>query len=158
MKTPQPVPLYQSPGLPRVFAAMVYDSLLLAAVSLAYGALVVGLRVLIGGAPAAGQRIHWDLASSIFISLGWLALLIFFYVYFWQRFGQTLGMKTWRLQVVDAQTRQLASYQQCLIRSLTAIISLLLVGVGYWFKLFHPQQKMLHDLMSGTQLILLEKT
>src|SRR6187402_1974009 len=83
MKTPQPAPLYQSPGLPRVFAAMVYDSLLLAAISLAYGALVVGLRVLLGGAPEAGQRIHWDLASSIFITLGWLALLVFFYAYFW---------------------------------------------------------------------------
>ena len=148
---------YPSPGLLRIFAAMVYDSLLLAAVSLAYGALVVGLRVAIDGQPPQGQRIHWDVFSGSLISLGWFALLVFFYVFFWHRFGQTLGMKTWRLQMVDARSYQNASYQQCLIRSVVALFSLLFFGVGYWYTLFHPQQKTFHDILSGTRLILLSK-
>ena len=158
MKTsPTATIVYQSPGLPRVFAAMVYDSLLLTAISLAYGALVVGGRVLLGGAPAAGQRIHWDLLSSILISLGWFALLVCFYVYFWHRFGQTLGMKTWRIQMLDAATYQRATYRQCIIRSFAAILSMALLGLGYWSKFFHPQGKMLQDLLSGTTLVLLKK-
>ena len=157
MKKNPAVVEYASPVLPRIFASMVYDSLLIAAISIGYGAFVVGLHVLFQGQPEPGQRIQWDMISSIFITLGWLAVIILFYVYFWQKFGQTLGMKTWRLQMIDSETGQLASYKKCVIRSFSAIISLLVFGFGYWFKLFHPQQKMLHDIMSGTQLILLKK-
>ena len=148
---------FASPNLLRIFGAMVYDCLLLAAISIAYGAVVVGLRVVIFGQPEAGQRIHWSLFASIGITLGWLAVLMFFYVYFWQKFGQTLGMKTWRIQLVDAKTNQLVSYSQAWQRSGCAWLSLVFFGVGYWCKLIHPQQRLLHDLASGTKLILLKK-
>lgn len=152
-----PVTLYESPGLLRIFAAMVYDSLLLAAVSIAYGALVVGLRVAIEGQPEVGQRHHWGILSGSLVTLCWFAVLVFFYAFFWHRFGQTLGMKTWKFQVLDARTYQLPHYKQCLIRSLAAIVSLLLLGFGYWCKLIHPQGKTLHDILSGTTLVLLKK-
>jgi uncharacterized RDD family membrane protein YckC len=148
---------YETPSLFRIIAAMVYDSLLLAAVSIAYGAIVVGLRVAVLGQPEVGQRIQWNLLSGSLISLGWLAMLVLFYMYFWHRFGQTLAMKTWRFKMVDARTNQHANYQQCAIRSLAAILSLLLLGFGYWCRFFHPQKRMLHDVLSGTKLILLQK-
>ncbi|RZA06893.1 MAG: RDD family protein [Moraxellaceae bacterium] len=148
---------YASPPLSRIFAAMVYDGLLLAAVSIAYGALVVGIHVLINGQPEAGQRIQWGLTLGILISIGWLFTLAFFFIYFWHKFGQTLGMKTWRLQMIDSQTLQLADFKKCCIRSAVASISLLFFGIGYWYRWFHPQQKMLHDVISGTQIILLKK-
>ncbi len=157
-KTPETAIEFASPNLLRIFASMVYDSLLLAAISIAYGAVVVGLRVAIFGQPDAGQRIHWSLLSSVLITLGWLATLMFFYIYFWQKFGQTLGMKTWRIQLVDAKTNQLVNYSQALKRSLFAWLSLLFLGAGYWCKLIHPQRRLLHDLASGTKLILLKKT
>ena len=156
-KKPEAVIEFASPNLLRVFAAMVYDCLLLLAISIAYGAVVVGLRVVIFGQPEAGQRIHWSLFASIAITIGWLAVLMFFYVYFWQKFGQTLGMKTWRIQLVDAKTNQLVNYSQALKRSLFAWLSLLFLGAGYWCKLIHPQQRLLHDLASDTKLILLKK-
>jgi uncharacterized RDD family membrane protein YckC len=149
---------YQAPSLLRILAAMIYDSLLLAAISIAYGAIVVALRVLILGKPELGQRIMWDSLSGSIICLGWLAVLVFFYVYFWHRFGQTLAMKTWRFKMVDAHTNQLASYKQCVIRSVAAMLSFLLLGFGYWCKFFHPQQRMLHDVLSNTKLILLKKS
>lgn len=160
MKKPKPqnTPVeYQSPSLLRIFAAMVYDSLLLAAISIAYGAIVVGLRVLIMGRPEVGHHVQWDIVSSSLITIGWLAVLVFFYAYFWHRFGQTLAMKTWRFKMVDAQTNQLATYKQCLVRSLSAMLSLLSLGCGYWYKLFNPQHRTLHDVLSGTKLILLKK-
>lgn len=148
---------FASPSLLRIFASMVYDSLLLAAISIAYGALVVGLRVAFWGQPDQGQRIQWSLPASIVITLGWLWVLMFFYLYFWQKFGQTLAMKTWRIQLVDAQTNQLVNYPQAFKRSLAALVSLAFLGVGYWYKLIHPQQRLLHDVLSGTKLILLNK-
>jgi uncharacterized RDD family membrane protein YckC len=156
MKKNSPV-VYASPSLLRIFAAMVYDSLLLAAISIAYGALVLGARVLIVGSPEVGQRIQWDILSSILITLGWLSVLVLFYVFFWHKFGQTLGMKTWRLHVVDSLSFKQPSYKQCVLRSLMAIVSLITFGFGYWCKFFHPEQKMLHDVLSGTQIILLKK-
>lgn len=156
-KIPEATIEFASPNLLRIFASMVYDSLLLAAISIAYGAVVVGIHVAILGAPEAGHRIQWSLPASIVISVGWLVVLMFFYMYFWQKLGQTLGMKTWRIQLVDAQTHQLVSYSQALKRSLAALISLVLLGLGYWFSLVHPKRRSLHDLFSGTRLILLKK-
>jgi len=156
-KNTPPVTEFASPGLLRIFASMVYDSLLLAAISIAYGAIVVGIDVALFGQPEAGQRIHWSLLAKIIITLGWLIVLMFFYVYFWQKFGQTLGMKTWRIQVVDAQTNQLVDYSQAIKRSTAAVASLLCFGVGYWFKFINPKRRLLHDLVSNTKLILLKK-
>ncbi len=159
MKISQPTtPIeYQSPSLLRIIAAMVYDSLLLAAISIAYGAIVVAIRVLIQGQPEAGQRIHWSILSGSLISMGWVAILVLFYMYFWHKFGQTLAMKTWHFKMVDAQTNRHANYRQCAVRSITAILSLLLLGFGYWCRFFHPQKRMLHDMLSGTKLIMLKK-
>jgi len=148
---------FASPSLLRIFASMVYDSLLLAAISIAYGALVVGVRIGFFGQPEVGHRIQWGLHAEIVITLGWVLTLMFFYVYFWQKFGQTLGMKTWRIQVVDAQTNQLLSYSQAWKRSGFALLSLVFVGLGYWLSLVHPQHRLAHDLLSKTKLILLKK-
>ncbi len=156
-KTPKVAIEFTSPNLLRIFASMVYDCLLLAAISIAYGAVVVGLRVAIFGQPDAGQRIHWSLFSGVAITLGWVAALMFFYIYFWQKFGQTLGMKTWRIQLVDAKTNQRVSYSQACKRSFFSWLSLLFLGAGYWYKLIHPQQRLMHDLASDTKLILLKK-
>lgn len=156
-KTSAPAIEFASPSLLRIFASMVYDSLLLAAISIAYGAIVVGIRVALFGQPEAGQRIQWGLPAGILITLGWLLSLMFFYIYFWQKFGQTLGMKTWRIQLVDAKTNQLVSRSQAYKRSAAAVISLAFFGVGYWFSLIHLQRRLLHDVLSGSRLILLKK-
>lgn len=156
--TSEPAIEFASPSLLRIFASMVYDSLLLAAISIAYGALVVAIRVAITGQPEAGHRIEWGMAAGTLVTLGWLLSLMFFYIYFWQKFGQTLGMKTWRIQLVDAQSHQLVSYSQAITRSLAAMLSLAVLGVGYWLSLAHPQGRLLHDVISGTRLILLKKS
>jgi len=159
MKTTfEPAIEFASPGLFRIFASMVYDSLLLAAISIAYGALVVGISVAVMGQPEAGHRVEWAAPAKLLITLGWLLGLMFFYIYFWQKFGQTLGMKTWRIQLVDAKTHQLISRSQAYKRSCTALFSLGIFGVGYWLSLAHPQRRLLHDLTSGTRLILLKKS
>lgn len=156
-KIPDATIEFASPNLLRIFAAMVYDCLLLAAISIAYGAFMVGLHVAIYGPPDAGQRIHWSLPAGVMLCMGWVLLLMFFYVYFWHKFGQTLGMKTWRLQVVDARTNQSVSYAQASKRSLAAFCCLLFFGVGYWYSFIHPQRRLLQDVLTGTRLILLKK-
>lgn len=147
-----------SPSLLRIFAAMVYDTLLLAAISIGYGAIVTLIAILVQGAPEQGHRMQFPLWAQVVITAGWLAALISFYVVFWCRFGQSLGMKTWRIQVVDTNSLQLINRKQALIRSCWALVSLLFFGIGYWIALVHPQQRLLHDLLSKTRLVLLKKT
>lgn len=147
---------YSTPSLLRRFAAMVYDSLLLMAISILYGAIMTGINVVINGAPATGERISWG-AFGLVVFIGWLLTLALFFCYFWHRSGQTLGMKTWRIKMVQQHNLDCPSYSQCLIRFLLAPISLCLLGIGYWWMYINPERQTLHDKFSKTRLVLLTK-
>lgn len=149
---PQPV----SARLLRRFAAMVYDSLLLMALALAYGALVVWLNVLLQGVPAEGERLHWGL-WRLPVFLGMLVVLAGFFCFFWRRSGQTLGMRAWRLKLVDRDSAAPASLKQCVLRVVLAPVSLLCLGLGYFWHWLDPQRHTFHGRMSRTRVILLPK-
>jgi uncharacterized RDD family membrane protein YckC len=144
---------YSSPSLLRRFAAMVYDTLLLMAISIAYGAVAVAINVTIQGAPEMGQKMQWGQAREL-VFLGWLACMIFFFCYFWHKSGQTLGMKTWHMKVLNEENHQHPSYQQSLLRCCLAIVSFLLFGFGYFYMYLNTERKTLHDKLSKTRLVL----
>lgn len=72
-----------------------------------------------------------------------------FYAWFWLHGGQTLGMRSWRLQVADYRGRKLKLWQT-LVRFAGAWLSFLLAGAGYWLVLLKPHQS-LHDRLSATE-------
>ena len=146
---------YNPPELWRRAAAMVYDTLLVAALSILYGALVTSLHGVFYGAPAMGERIHWGAAQPLML-MGWAAFICGFFCYFWHNSGQTLGMKTWRLRITTPDL-QLPSYKQCVLRCLLAPISFVCLGAGYWWLYAHPQRQTLHDTISGTRTWLTPK-
>ena len=149
------IPAYSTPGLPRRLAAMVYDSLLLTAISILYGFIAVGVNVLIQGAPEPGQRTDWGYAGPVLFA-GWISALVFFFCYFWHKAGQTLGMKTWRMKILST-SGDLPNYKQCIIRCCCAPISLMCLGAGYWWMLIDSERQTLHDRISGTRTYLLAK-
>lgn len=135
---------------------MIYDSLLLMAVSILYGALAVGVNLLINGTPVSGARVSWG-NWGILVFIGWILTLVLFFCYFWCKSGQTLGMKTWRMKMFDSQNMQLPNTQQCLLRCLLAPLSMLLFGAGYWLMYAYSDRQTLHDKLSGTRILLLAK-
>ena len=147
---------FVAPSLLRRFAAMVYDTLLLMAISIFYGAIMTGLNVLIKGTPAEGERVTWG-GFGIVVSIGWLLTLAWFFCYFWSRSGQTLGMKTWRMKMYDDSSVNLPSLSQCIIRCCCAPFSLLLLGAGYWVMYLRKDRQTLHDKFSKTRILLLAK-
>lgn len=149
-------PLYATPSLLRRFAAMVYDSLLLIAISMLYGAIMVGLNVLINGKPETGTRVTGGAFNSIMFA-GWLVTLIFFFCYFWHKSGQTLGMKTWHMKIVNSNDLLPPSYYQCLLRCVAAPLSFICLGAGYWWMYGNPERQTLHDKLSKTRTLLLVK-
>ncbi|MGB3609334.1 MAG: RDD family protein [Cellvibrio sp.] len=142
-------------GVLRRFAAIVYDSLLLIALSIGYGALALFINVAIQGEPPEGQKVQWG-HWSILMFIGWMFTLAGFFCYFWRRSGQTLGMRAWRMKLVDAELRS-PTLKQCAIRCVIAPFSLLLGGLGYFWRWFDPQKLTLHDRLSHTQVIVLPK-
>ena len=130
----------------RRLAAMIYDSLLLLAISMAYGGLVIFLGYIIWGEAEA-------LTNNVGFQLGWLISLLSFYYFFWGRAGQTLGMRAWRLQLRSKSSRHFPTLTQCILRSVIAPLGWACIVTA----LFHQQRQCLHDIYSGTELVLTEK-
>lgn len=147
---------FATPSLLRRFAAMVYDSLLLMAISILYGAMATGINVLINGAPVTGERVNWG-GFGVIVFIGWLVTIVFFFCYFWHKSGQTLGMKTWGIRMHSTESLDLPDYKQCIIRCCLAPISFFLLGIGYWAMYLNAERQTLHDKLSNTRILLLAK-
>lgn len=162
---------YPSAGVFRRLAALIYDAFLLMAISMGYYAVAVLINVLIQGPPAPEEKVDWGHWSFI-VFVGWVLLLSYFYCYFWQKSGQTLGMRAWRLKLVSAtaqekdtgdknqnspQQNNRINSQQCVLRCMVAPLSLLVFGLGFFWRWFDPQQQTLHDRISKTQVVVLPK-
>ena len=148
----------------RRFAAMAYDGLTLLGISMAYGALVTLLGVAIYGAPSeSSPNTHYQSmfqtgGTSELVMLGWVTCMVGFYVFFWQRSGQTLGMRAWRLKVVDEHNPlQRLSWVRCTQRAAWGFLSLALAGAGYWYLWFNRRQQCLHDQLTQTCVVVIPK-
>ena len=145
MSTPQPGPseLSNSPsaGLLRQLAAMIYDSLLIFAVLL----FAILVPVMFNG----GEAIEWN----VWLLRFYLLLTVFFYyAWFWQKSGQTLGMRAWRIRVVNEYGAN-PNFGVSFLRFAFALLSWACLGLGYLWRLFKPYTW--HDRLSGTRVVVL---
>jgi uncharacterized RDD family membrane protein YckC len=69
----------------------------------------------------------------------------------WRRGGQTLGMRPWRLQVLDLAGNVPAT-RALWRRYAVASVSLLLGGLGFWWAWIDRDRLTWHDRASGTRL------
>ncbi|MBS0557635.1 MAG: RDD family protein [Proteobacteria bacterium] len=81
-----------------------------------------------------------------------LALSAAYFVVSWTRGGQTIGMRAWKLRVVDADGNRV-SWARALLRFVVALISLAAVGAGFWWTLIDPQKRTWHDIAAGTRVL-----
>lgn len=125
----------------RRFAAMVYDSVLLFAVL--YFAGLVAYPI------TQGQ-------SSPAYSLYLFVVMFLYFGWQWRHGGQTLGMKTWRVQLRPTEAKPV-TWWQTLIRFMISWVSLLAFGLGFFWSLWDEQRRTWHDYVSQTQLVVLPK-
>jgi len=125
----------------RRLAAIIYDCLLLTAVLFIATAILMPF--------AGGNAIEsGNLVYNIF-------LIFISYLYFcwhWVRGGQTLGMRSWHIFVIT-ESIQKPNWKQATLRFFSAILSLLLLGLGFVWSLFDKNKLALHDRLSKTRLI-----
>ena len=135
---------YQSAGLFRRLAAILYDSLLIIAMWLITTLLLVAF--INDGAALQGPLFQFGLYFEACL----------FYSYFWRLRGQTLGMQVWKIKLVSPSLQTL-SWQECFARLFFALVSVSMLGLGFIWMLFDPDRLTWHDRASGTRVVLLKK-
>ena len=135
---------FQSAGLFRRLAAILYDSLLIIAMWLITTLLLVAF--INDGAELRGPLFQFGLYFEACL----------FYSYFWRLRGQTLGMQVWKIKLVSPSLQTL-SWQECFARLFFALVSVSMLGLGFIWMLFDPERLTWHDRASGTRVVLLRK-
>ena len=144
-------------GLIRRLAAMMYDWLILAALwmattGLAFLILHIASLVDFVSLSKYGEPADLLIKYKIWFQLYSVAWFFWFYLYFWYKGGQTLGMRAWRLMLVQ-QNGEAISFKQAVVRALTALL-----GVGnIWLWLRWGKGLALQDQLTHTKVIVLSK-
>ena len=134
-----------SAGFGRRFAALVYDSLLIAALLMVYTAAVVLAR---GGAVTRSNAGLWWYAYCA----GELTVIGCYYLINWMRSGQTLGMRAWRLRAVDDSGAAL-KLTPAALRLAWGALAWAPAALGVLWLYVDPEHLALHDRLSRTRVI-----
>jgi uncharacterized RDD family membrane protein YckC len=126
--------------------ALVYD----AVIAIALLMLTSGLILLLN----QGEAIQPGSALAYLEFFVFWAVLGVYAVCSWRYGGQTLGMRPWRLFVLDAQGKN-ASWRQLILRYVLASSS---GGIVLLWSLFETERRGLHDLASNTYFVRLNAT
>lgn len=128
-------------GLWRRLAALAYDGLIQLALFFAGTALLLPLT----GGQALAPGNPWYGAYLLAISLvynGWS----------WFQGGQTIGMRAWRLRLVDQGGAPLAR-RQVYVRYGAALLGGAALGLGFLWMLVDPARRTWHDRLSSTAVV-----
>lgn len=137
-------------GFWRRLFALIYDALLLIAILLLASVIATAFVAFIF--PGFQQQQPGALAKH---PLYLFYLLLWWYGYYalsWRRGGQTLGMRAWRLKLINRLPSEL-SHWQLLARFISG-----LAGIGLLLALIHPQKASVQDIVSNTAVELLART
>ena len=129
---------FRSASLLKQLAAMFYDSLLIFAILF----LATVFALLFNN----GEAIESDPVFSLYLVL----VVFLFYSWFWSKSGQTLGMRVWKIRIINELGGN-PSWPVCILRLVFAMFSFACFGLGYWWRLFTPYTW--HDRLSQTMII-----
>lgn len=144
--------LAKKPSILRRLGAILYDSVLLLGVLMLATAIITIPYEVITGSPLYQHQF-----PLILMRLYLLIVSVGFFVYFWTRGGQTLGMRAWRFRVIGDDGNTL-SIGGALTRFVWAIPSMLVAGLGLWWSLIDRDGLAWHDRKSRSRLVMLAKS
>ncbi len=144
-----------SAGMLRRLAALLYDGFLVTAIWMLAGFI---LQLIIGTESNRLENgvVQTDPVVDLVLFAIMLISAALFYIWFWCRSGQTLGMLAWRLRVQDYQGELLTPYRAAW-RFILAWPSFFLFGLGYLWLLVDKHHDAAHDRLSKTRVALLPK-
>ncbi|MCB1868120.1 MAG: RDD family protein [Gammaproteobacteria bacterium] len=142
-----------APGLFRRLGAILYDTMLVAGLILMA---IVPVIITLGAISGLDQIDTAGLRQNPFFIIYLLSVPFLFFVCFWKLAGQTLGMRTWRIRIIDCQGGNV-SWRSAVVRYFAAAISWSALGLGYLWILVDPEKRAWHDRLSRTRLIIVTK-
>jgi len=141
------MPMSTPPGaaLWRRLAALFYDLLVLVAIWMFAAALI--LLAFHGEVDVARQPAlyHFVLQATL------LLLSALYFVVSWSKGGQTIGMRAWKVRILD-NNGQPPGERQSLLRFVLALISLI-GAFGFIWCLFDADRRAWHDVMAKTRMV-----
>jgi uncharacterized RDD family membrane protein YckC len=139
-----------SAGFGRRLAALLYDSVLLAALLVVFtsGAVFLNHRRAIEPA-TAGAWVYLYRA-------GLVGVIASYYLLNWTRSGQTLGMRAWHLRAVTAAGKPL-SLKAAALRFACGALAWAPAALGVLWLYLDPDHLALHDRLSNTRVVHLER-
>ena len=140
-----------SAGFGRRFAALIYDSVLLAALLVAFtsGAVFLNHRTAIEPATAG--------AWAYLYRAGLIGIIAGYYLLHWTRSGQTLGMRAWHLRAVSESGLPL-SWPAAALRWSLGVLAWAPAALGVLWLYFDPERLALHDRWSKTRVVHLARS
>ncbi|MCW8831219.1 MAG: RDD family protein [Gammaproteobacteria bacterium] len=133
----------------RRIMAIVYDLFLLAA--------ILFLATALANAVNQGKAIDQNSPYIILLDIYLISISFLYFGWFWTHGGQTLGMKTWKIKLINNDSHRI-TWKQVLIREITAVASWLFFGLGFFWSVFDEQKRCWHDISSNSTLIDLRHT
>lgn len=147
-------------GFARRLSAIIYDVLILCALIMMAAALAMLFVQVLVWTGLVSLHGYTDIAD--YLNQGWqrwlyfaylLAVILGFYIYFWCKAGQTLGMRAWRLLLIEQQQDKLLTPGKALLRVLLS-----LGGIGnFWLWLRWGKGLALQDQLTGSQMVVITK-
>lgn len=129
----------------RRLAALFYDLLVLIAIWMFAAALV--LLAFHGEVDVANQPLLYHLVlQGVLLGLG-----AAYFVISWSRGGQTIGMRAWKVRIVDAEGHS-PNLRQSVLRFGLALVSLI-AAFGFIWCLFDANRRAWHDVMVKTKMV-----
>lgn len=147
---------YPRAGLLRRLAALLYDGFLVTAIWFLLGYI---MQLIFGteGNQLVDGEVQTNALQSNILFLLMLASASGFYIWFWTRSGQTLGMIAWRLRA-QSLDNSLLTPTQGLLRWALAWPSFAFFGLGYLWLYIDANGDALHDRWSASKVVVLPKS
>ena len=136
------------PAVWRILCAMLYDALLVIACIMVFGFIMFALN--------RGEIIVRGTVMGYLLQVGMVVIWAGFFAYFWSQQSQTLGMRAWKLVVIDENGHS-PTFARALLRWLMALLTLLPAGLGLWWRWLDTDKRSLYDCLSGTRIFLLSR-
>ncbi len=146
-----PAPLW------RRLMAIIYDGMLVIAIWFITTMLYMLIKTMVIGTEAM-QAIAEDetFSGDPALTACLFGATFFFFAYFWQKLGQTLGMQVWRIRIQNADGTAIG-WRQALLRFVLAAIAGACFGLGYLWMLWDKERKTWQDRYSMSVVVLLPK-
>lgn len=143
-------------GLMRRLAALLYDGFLVAAIWMVLGFI---LQRIVG--TQSNQLVDGVVQTDPILDAILFTIMVAsgsgFYIWFWIRSGQTLGMIAWRIKV-ESVDGGLINFKQGVIRYIAAWPAFFFFGLGYLAIYLDSNGDAAHDKVSRSKVVLLPKS